>query len=179
MTTSGFFVCSRLVTLVEPGFRSELSPLVFLCGEHDFVPGGTALSRLDPGGLENMACVVKWTTGRGERPLHCLDLGGFGQRKVTRCPLDNPLRRTGCTDSRAVISYQYGRPRGVCPMRYSGSSVTGTRSGRCGQRTRASISSSPGMTTRAADDLLHDRDGALTHECDGHRVGARSVARGV
>jgi hypothetical protein len=94
MTTSGFFVCSRLVTLVEPGFRSELSPLVFLCGADDFVPGGTTLSRLDPGGLENMACVVKWTTGRGQQPLHCLDLGGFGQRKGSS-PLRAPLKMKG------------------------------------------------------------------------------------
>jgi len=28
---------------------------------------------------------------------------------------------------------------------------------------------------RLARDLLHDRDGALLHRCDGHRVGAHAV----
>jgi hypothetical protein len=30
---------------------------------------------------------------------------------------------------------------------------------------------------RLARDLLHDRDGALPHQCDGYRVGAHALAR--
>jgi len=41
---------------------------------------------------------------------------------------------------------------------------------------RATISSSRIRRARLAGHLLHDRDGALTDECDGHRVGAHAVA---
>ena len=83
-----------------------------------------------------------------------------GHEMPTRIPCVSGTSRTRCIDYRAVISYQYGRPRRVCPMRYSGSSVTG--SGRCGQRTRTSIPSSPGMTN-ASGGRPSTRSGWSTH----------------
>jgi hypothetical protein len=87
--------------LVELGFPSELSPLVFLCGEQDFVPGGTALSRLDPGGLEDMLCVVKWTLGRGQRAAELRRLGSDSGSARSRdahstIPCASGTSRTGC-----------------------------------------------------------------------------------
>src|SRR6266705_2088187 len=66
----------------------------------------------------------------------------------------------------------------------SGHSGPGSTPGRASARSppawraRASTSSSLG-TTRRAGDVLHDGDGALSHECDGHRVGTDAVAGGA
>jgi hypothetical protein len=39
------------------------------------------------------------------------------------------------------------------------------------------VAYAPVRRARLARDLLHDRDGALAHERDGHRVGAHALAR--
>jgi hypothetical protein len=38
------------------------------------------------------------------------------------------------------------------------------------------VAYAPVRRARLARDLLHDRDGALAHERDGHRMGAHAVA---
>jgi len=44
-------------------------------------------------------------------------------------------------------------------------------------RARATTTTHPLRRARLARDVLHDRDGALTRERDGHRVGAHALAR--
>ena len=39
------------------------------------------------------------------------------------------------------------------------------------------VAYAPVRRARLARDLLHDRDGALTHERDGHGVGTHALAR--